>query len=254
MDRHVRQRELEYHEEIYSGFAQQHFARPAVKAFRAHLVRRIVRLTGASARTRVLSLGCGIGDTELLFAPSVATITGIDLSPKAVHQAAADAQAAGIANVEFQVGDLETIAQRDAAYDLVIAVFFLHHLPDTELDGFPSRLASVLAPGGAFYSLDPSRYRLAGALGKLIVPHMMARHQSPDERELVPSETRARFEQAGLRTGLSTYDFLSTPLAGLFPGRAGPYCVSRRADELLIRLPLIRHLGSNFELVARKAS
>ena len=28
----VRQRELEYHEQLYSGFAQAHFARPAVRA------------------------------------------------------------------------------------------------------------------------------------------------------------------------------------------------------------------------------
>ena len=30
-----------------SGFAQQHFARPGVRELRAHMVRRILKLTGA---------------------------------------------------------------------------------------------------------------------------------------------------------------------------------------------------------------
>ena len=31
----VLKRELDYHEKLYSGFAQRHFARPAVRALRA---------------------------------------------------------------------------------------------------------------------------------------------------------------------------------------------------------------------------
>ena len=87
----VLQRELEYHEKLYSGFAQAHFARPAVRALRQHMAERILRMTGAGARSRVLSLGCGIGDTELLLAPCVAEVVGVDLSPAAVRQARADA-------------------------------------------------------------------------------------------------------------------------------------------------------------------
>ena len=68
----VLERELAYHEKLYSGFAQAHFARPAVRALRAHMVDRILRLTGAGPASKVLSLGCGIGDTELLLAPRVA--------------------------------------------------------------------------------------------------------------------------------------------------------------------------------------
>ncbi len=252
VNRQVRQRELEHHEEIYSGFAQQHFARPAVKAFRAHLVNRILTRTRATRSARVLSLGCGIGDTELMLAPHVASITGVDLSPNAIRQADADRTASGSDNVEFLVGDTKAVSDSAGEFDVVIAVFFLHHLDDDELDQFPLRIASLLAPGGTFYSLDPSRYRLAGALGRLLVPRLMARYQSPDERELSPSETRDRFERAGLHASLAMYDFLSTPLAGLFPGQAGLYRPSRLADEVLTRIPLLHRIGSNFELVVRK--
>src|ERR1041385_3525591 len=98
----VLERELAYHEKLYSGFAQQHFARPAVRALRSHMVGRILECTGAGAKSRVLSLGCGIGDTELLLAPHVGELHGIDLSPAAVRQARSDAEALGIRNARFE--------------------------------------------------------------------------------------------------------------------------------------------------------
>ena len=90
-DPEILRRELEYHEKLYSGFAQSHFARPAVRLLRCHMVARILYLTGVGKDSRVLSLGCGIGDTELLLAPYVAEVVGVDLSPAAIRQARADA-------------------------------------------------------------------------------------------------------------------------------------------------------------------
>src|SRR5882757_6288722 len=119
------QREIEYHEKLYSGFAQSHFAKPAVRALREHMVQRILKLTGAGPQSRVLSLGCGIGDTELLLAPHVGEVVGVDLSPAAIKQARADAARLGISNARFEEG---TGAQ--GKFEVVIAIFFMHHLPD----------------------------------------------------------------------------------------------------------------------------
>ena len=91
-DPEVLKRELAYHEKLYAGFAQRHFARPAVRLLRCHMVARILHLTGVGKDSRVLSVGCGIGDTELLLAPYVAEIVGVDLSPAAIRQARADAE------------------------------------------------------------------------------------------------------------------------------------------------------------------
>src|SRR5579863_8055069 len=127
-DPEVLARELEYHEKLYSGFAQSHFARPAVRALRRHTVERILSLTGAGKNSRVLSLGCGIGDTELLLAPQVAEVVGVDLSPAAIRQARADAEKLGIGNARFQEGNIEEGSDTDGQFDVVMAVFFLHHL------------------------------------------------------------------------------------------------------------------------------
>lgn len=97
-------REIEYHERLYSGFAQSHFAKPAVRAVRSHLVSRLVQIAELGPHSRVLSLGCGIGDTELLLAPKVAEITGLDLSPTAIRQARQDAGRMNIRNARFLEG------------------------------------------------------------------------------------------------------------------------------------------------------
>ncbi|HXA49727.1 MAG TPA: methyltransferase, partial [Candidatus Acidoferrum sp.] len=208
-------RELAYHEKLYSGFAQQHFAKPAVRAMRAHLVGRILSLTGAGKGSRVLSLGCGIGDTELLLAPHVGEVVGIDLSPTAIRQARADAARLGIANARFEEG-----TSAGGRYDVVIAIFFLHHLPDAELAVLPGQLRGMLTAGGRFYSLDPSRHRLSGVVGRLLIPGLMKRYQTEDERELDPEITGDLFRGAGFATQVSVYDFGSSPLAGLLPSWA----------------------------------
>ena len=240
----VTRRELAYHEKLYSGFAQQHFARPAVRALRAHMVGRILEATGAGPRSRVLSLGCGIGDTELLLAPHVGEVTGVDLSPSAIRQARADADRMEIANARFIEG-----TDAEGRYDAVIAIFFLHHLADADLEALPGRLKEWLVPGGAFYSLDPSRRRLSGAVGRVLIPGLMKRYQTEDERELEPAATVEIFRRGGCEAKVGIYDFGSSPLAGLFPGWRGGYRMARWADDLILKTGLKRW-GSNFEVVA----
>ena len=243
------QREIEYHEKLYSGFAQSHFAKTAVRALREHMVRRILKLTGADKNSSVLSLGCGIGDTELLLAPKVGDLTGLDVSPSAIRQAKADSTQ--IYNVHFIEGTLESAEIGAASFDVVIAIFFLHHLPDTVPD-LARDIAKILKPGGVFYSLDPSRYRLSGAIGELLIPKLMARYQSPNERQLGPRTTGEHFTNAGLDARFEYYDFLSTPLAGLFPSWRFGYRAMRGVDELLVHTPILNRASSNFEVVARR--
>jgi SAM-dependent methyltransferase len=245
-------REIEYHERLYAGFAQQHFARPAVRALRAHMVSRILRATGAAQKTRVLSLGCGIGDTELLLAPHVAEVVGVDLSPAAIRQAREDAARIGQTNLRYIDGTIESTGLKAGSFDLIIAIFFLHHLPDVMLAALPRKIHELLAPGGWFYSLDPSRRRLSGAVGRLLIPNLMRKYQSPDERELDAGTTSGLFAGAGLKARTDFYDFVSSPLAGLFPGWAVGYRVARVVDDAMLRIPLVRQIGSNFEVIARK--
>jgi len=246
----VLERELAYHEKLYSGFAQAHFARPAVRALRRHMAARILQSTGAGPRSRLLSLGCGIGDTELLLAPQVAEVVGVDLSPAAVRQAREDAARVGVMNARFVDGSVDSVSGH---FDAVVAIFFLHHLSDAALADLPRQVRQLLAPGGVFYSLDPSRRRLSGAVGRVLFPRLMKRYQTPDERELDPDSTAALFRAAGFDAQLDMYDFGSSPLAGLAPGWRLGYDIARRADDWLLRFGPLQRRGSNFEIVARPA-
>ena len=245
-ERDVLRRELEYHEKLYSGFAQSHFAKPAVRALREHMVGRILSVSGAGGGARVVSLGCGIGDTELLLAPRVAEVVGVDLSPAAIRQARADALRLAIGNARFEEG-----SAAEGRFEVVMAIFFLHHLPDAALAELPRRVRAMLAPGGVFYSLDPSRRRLSGAVGRRLVPRLMKKYQTPDERELDPQATAALFRDAGFETRVEMYDFGSSPLAGLLPGWRAGYRAARRVDDWLLRFGPVRRRGSNFEIIAR---
>ena len=216
------------------------------------MVRRILAVTEAGTGSRVLSLGCGIGDTELLLAGHAGWVTGVDLAPSAIRQARADAARRGISNVEFLEGGLDQMTFGEASFDAAIGIFFLHHVPDAELPAAAEQIHRWLRPGGVFYGLDPSRYRLSGAVGSLLVPHLMRRYQTPDERELRPREMVALFSGCGFQAQSRYYDLVSSPLAGLLPGWGLGYRAARSIDELLIRLPGVRALASNFELIARK--
>ena len=245
-------RERDYHERLYSGKAQQRFAQAAVREFRAHLCEHILRATGLGAGARVLSIGCGIGDTEIAMAPRVKSITGVDLSPSGIREARGAAQAAGVRNATFVEGTLDTVDLPPHSFDLSIAIFLLHHVPDAPLAALPQQVARLLTPGGWFYSLDPSRMRLSGAVGSILIPWIMKQHQSPDERELDASAVAPLFEGEGFDCRAGFYDFVSTPLAGLFTGWRAGYRAARRLDDILIRVPLLRRVSSNFEVIARK--
>jgi hypothetical protein len=112
-------------------------------------------------------------------------------------------------------------------------------------------LRQWLRPGGVFYSLDPSRHRLSGVVGRRLMPGLMKRYQSPDERELEPEATAALFRDAGFHVQVDMYDFGSTPLAGLLPGWRTGYRAARTVDDWLLRVGALRWRGSNFELVAK---
>ena len=227
-----------------------HFAKPAVVAFREYLVKRILAVTGAGPQTRVLSIGCGIGDTELLLAPRVAHVTGVDLSPQAVAHARRSAADRGILNTNFLASPWESARIPGAPFDLVIAVFFLHHLTDDELTSFPVRLLPLLKDGGRFYALEPSIRRLSGRVGKLLIPGLMKKYQTDDERQLQRERTADYFKTAGFEVSSDWFDFFSTPLAGLFPSWRTGYKIARALDYPLIACPVLKDVSSNFDLLA----
>ena len=96
-----------------------------------------------------LSLGCGAGQLERLVIQRnlCRRLEACDLSPDAVAQARAEAEAAGLGDrTHFFVADLNTLELPSSHYDLILCPMSLHHLRNLEQVYAQARAA--LRPGG----------------------------------------------------------------------------------------------------------
>lgn len=98
----------------------------------------------------VFEFGCGTGSTAILHAPHVKQILATDISGKMLDIAERKARDAGIENVRFQQGTLDSLALEAGSFDAVLGLNILHLLGDVE--GAIARVNTLLKPGGIFVS------------------------------------------------------------------------------------------------------
>ncbi len=80
-------------------------------------------------RGRVMDVGTGPGylPIEIAKLNDKIEIIGIDLSPKMIQLAKANARERSVENVEFQLADANKLPFRDGSFDFVISTGALHH-------------------------------------------------------------------------------------------------------------------------------
>ncbi len=97
----------------------------------------------------VLDLGSGGGIDVFLASGKVGhggKVIGLDMTPEMVQKARANAQRAGLANVEFRLGEMESLPLGDASVDVIISNCVICLSPDK---GRVFReMFRVLRPGG----------------------------------------------------------------------------------------------------------
>ena len=102
----------------------------------------------------VLEAGCGVGAQTLPLARNSpgASITSVDVSADSVAKAKAKADAAGLANVQFQQADIFALPFDPESFDHVFVCFVLEHLsqPITAL----LALRKLLKPGGSITVIE----------------------------------------------------------------------------------------------------
>jgi len=113
---------------------------------------RLVELTDPQPAWRVLDVATATGHTALAFAPRVAAVVGLDLTPEMLPHAARLAGERGAANVVWAVGDVDDLPFGDGAFDLVTCRIAPHHFAD--IGRFLREAARALRPGGLLAVVD----------------------------------------------------------------------------------------------------
>jgi ubiquinone/menaquinone biosynthesis C-methylase UbiE len=115
---------------IRDEFSHQADSFAAAKAMSlAETLGAVVELAPADPAARWVEVASGPGMISRALAPRVGSVVGFDLTPTMVEKARADAAAAGVDNVSFELGDATALPLADDSVDGAITRFSFHHIP-----------------------------------------------------------------------------------------------------------------------------
>src|SRR5271154_184799 len=121
-------------------------------AHRVTEAERLARMVSAGENARAVDLACGPGTLALRFARHVRWICGLDLTPAILERARRSALADGLANLDFAIGDAQSLPFADGSLDLAVTSYSRHHFPDAART--IGEMARVVKRGGRVGILD----------------------------------------------------------------------------------------------------
>jgi ubiquinone/menaquinone biosynthesis C-methylase UbiE len=147
-------------------------------SYRAQFADTLAKLVLAGQGDRVIDLACGPGTLALQFARQVRWVCGVDLTPAMLHRARGTAQADGLDNLAFTLGDAQALPFADGSLDISVTSYSLHHMPD------PRRvvggMARVVKRGGRLGIID------------IVVPEDAARAEAANRIEIARDVSHTR--------------------------------------------------------------
>ena len=159
----------------------------------------IDELAGGLSGTRVFDVGCGGGILAEAMARRGASVTGLDLSDKALKVAQLHAHETGIA-IDYRLADVTLVAADErATADVVTCMEMLEHVPEPSVT--IAACSALLKPGGlAVFSTinrNPKSYLLA-VIGAEYVLQLLPRGTHDYARFIRPSELCRHARDSGL--------------------------------------------------------
>ncbi|MGH1564102.1 class I SAM-dependent methyltransferase [Mumia sp. DW29H23] len=122
------------------------FEEPSLNAAFTSALDWIVEAAAPRTTDRCLDLAAGTGLVGRALAPYVADVICVDATPAMVAQGRSAADAAGLDNVAFVLGDATTPVVPPASIDVAVTRFSLHHVPDPR--ALLRALVDACRPGG----------------------------------------------------------------------------------------------------------
>jgi len=108
--------------------------------------------TPAEPTDVVLEVAAGTALFGRAIAERVAAIVAVDLTPEMLREGKAAADADGIGNLVFQVGDATSLPFLDASFDRTISRLSIHHFDDASVP--LAEMVRVTRPGGTVTVID----------------------------------------------------------------------------------------------------
>ena len=166
-----------------------------INPLRLEWINALVPLAGK----RVVDVGCGGGILAESIAKKGATVTGIDLSEKALKVADLHSLESGVP-VRYEMVSAEDLAAREAGqYDVVTCMEMLEHVPDPS--AVVKACATLVKPGGhVFFSTinrNPKSYLFA-IIGAEYVLRLLPRGTHDYAKFIKPAELSQFARHAGL--------------------------------------------------------
>lgn len=141
-----------------------------------------------------LEFGCGTGTAALSLAPSVARMVAIDISAEMIAIAREKAEAAGQANISFEVGTPDAADLPDETFDAAIG-FNVLHLVSARAAAL-ANLHRLLKPGGLLMTKTPCLKEM-NPVFRLILPAMQLIGLAPYVSFLSQADLEREMEAAG---------------------------------------------------------
>jgi 2-polyprenyl-6-hydroxyphenyl methylase/3-demethylubiquinone-9 3-methyltransferase len=159
----------------------------------------IARRSGGLEGKTALDVGCGGGILAEALATAGATVTGIDLSDKALAVAQLHRLESGVA-VDYQLLAAEALAaQRPGSFDIVTCMELLEHVPQPA--STVAACATLVKPGGlvvfSTINRNPKAYLFAVIGGEYLL-RLLPRGTHDYARFIKPSELSAFARRVGL--------------------------------------------------------
>jgi SAM-dependent methyltransferase len=101
--------------------------------------------------SKVLDVGCGTGEHTILLTRLGYDVLGVDLSPRAIEQARANAAAKGV-DARFEVADAMNLGA-EPGYTTIVDSALFHIFDDTDRPRYVRSLHAATRPGGLVHVL-----------------------------------------------------------------------------------------------------
>ena len=199
------------------------------------LARELTEAVDLRPGAKVLDVACGTGHVALEAARTFCDVTGVDYVPELVETARRRAEAEGL-EIDFSVGDAETLSFADDSFDNVLSAIGVMFTADHERAA--AELVRVCRPGGriGMANWTPTGFvgRMLQTVGKHVPPPPAAQPPTRWGTEQVVAELLgSRVHDVASYTATVTQRFASAAtFADFFLANYGPtYAAAAKLDE-----------------------